>query len=80
MRTEKAFGSGNVELGTIELLEKLKARDRASTIREFARTKGIDLSGQKVTMNVHEREGNPVQKQVTIAELWVLDVPLYISA
>jgi hypothetical protein len=63
------FGDGNVELGTIEILEKLKARDRASTIREFARTKGIDLSGQKVTMNVHDREGNPVQKQVTIAEL-----------
>jgi len=63
------FGSGNVEHGTIELLEKLKARDRASAIREFARAKGIDLSGQKVTMNVHDREGNPVQKQVTIAEL-----------
>lgn len=63
------FGNGNVEQGTIELLQKLKAGDRASTIREFARTKGIDLSGQKVTMNVHDRDGNPVQKQVTIAEL-----------
>ena len=63
------FGSGNAEQGTIEILEKLKARDRASMIREIARTKGIDLSSQKVTMNVHDREGNPVQKQVTIAEL-----------
>src|SRR4030095_1116509 len=63
------FGSGNVEQGTIELLEKLKARDRASTIREFARTKGIVRSGQTVTLNAHDREGNPVQKQVTIAEL-----------
>ncbi len=63
------FGGGNVEQGTIELLEKLKARGRASTIREFARTKGIDVSGQKVTMNVHDRDGNPVQKQVTLAEL-----------
>ena len=63
------FGSGNTEHGTVEILEKLKARDRARMLREVARTKGIDLATQKVTMNVHDREGKPVQRQVTMAEL-----------
>ena len=49
------FGEGNPQQGTIEILEKLKSRDRASAIREIARTKGIDLSNQKITLNVHDR-------------------------
>jgi hypothetical protein len=65
----KHFGDGNSGQGTIEILEKLKARDRAKMIREVARQKGLDISHQKVTLNVHDREGNPMQKQVTVAEL-----------
>jgi hypothetical protein len=63
------FGDGNPQQGTIEILEKLKSRDRAKAIRDIARSKGIDLSNQKITLNVHDRDGNPIQKQVTVAEL-----------
>lgn len=69
------FGSGDVLRGTREILLLLRARGRAGAAEELALLHGNDPDTTKITVT-ENYGGNPVQRQVTLAELRASAAPL----
>ena len=61
---KKHFGGGDAVQGTIDILSKLKARDRGNMIAELAKRDGKPVEEMSVTV-VLRRDGKEEQQQVT---------------
>jgi hypothetical protein len=70
------FGNGNCFAGSADILERLKSRDRGAVLVQLATQKGEDAAGLRITLRVPDRNGNPVQKEVSLAELQAEAKPL----
>lgn len=63
------FGQGDAARGATEILEALKSQNRAAAFRAMAQKAGKDPATTLMTLRVHDQDGNPVEKQTTLAEL-----------
>jgi hypothetical protein len=66
---KRQLGQNDCREGATRLLELLKSRNRAAMLRQMAQKSGQDPQQLKVTLNVPDREGKPIRKEVTLAEL-----------
>src|SRR5262245_57091359 len=66
---KRHFGEGDAARGATEILEALKSQNRAAAFRAMAEKAGKDPSTTLMTLRVHDKDGNPVEKKTTVAEL-----------
>jgi hypothetical protein len=66
---KRYFGQGDCAQGTLSILEALKSRNRAKALRQMIEKAGKDPATTVVTLHVHDQDGNPVEKQATLADL-----------
>jgi hypothetical protein len=73
---KRHFGKGDCGQGSDEILARLKSQSRAAALRRLAQAKGKDPSQITVEVQAPDREGKPVSKEVTLAELEAEAKPL----
>lgn len=66
---KRHFGNGDCTEGAVDILERLKSKNRGAMLVELATQGGQNPSEIKVTLNVPDRDGNPIEKKVSLAEL-----------
>lgn len=66
---KRHFGGGDCAKGTLDILERLKSRNRASAFRQLTGNKGTNQVNHSLTLMVSVHGPNPTQKKVTLAEL-----------
>jgi len=66
---KRHFGNGDCSKGAVEILEGLKSKNRAAAFRQMAEKTGRDPTSATVTLYVHDRDGKPIEKKATLAEL-----------
>lgn len=70
------FGGGDASRGTLDILDRLKARNRAESVREFARQQGLTNVSPTVTVQTQDAQGNLVEKQISVVEMEAEAMPL----
>ncbi len=68
-KVKNTFGKGNFMEGTLEILDKLKAYDRAKALRKVAEREGRDPVSVKIIVSTIDENGNQVEKEVSIVEM-----------
>lgn len=66
---KRHFGNGDYAAGGADILERVKSRSRAVHVRQFAVENGLNPAETKVKLNYPDAHRNPVEKEVTVAEL-----------
>ncbi len=66
---KRHFGDGDPEVGTMGLLDMLKARDRARVFREAAAQQGDDAGDSTMTIITVLPDGQSVEQVVSVADL-----------
>jgi len=66
---KKHFGSGDCAKGALNILDRLKSKNRAAALRQLTDGKGVNEAVVTIRLMIHDREGNPIQREVTLAEL-----------
>jgi hypothetical protein len=66
---KRHFGGGDAVRGQLEILERLKSRNRAQAVREMIRQKGLPDTNPTISVQTLDPQGNTVQKKISVAEL-----------
>lgn len=66
---KRHFGNGDAARGHLDILERLKARNRAAAFREFATQKGLPEVEPVMTVQTVNEHGLAAQKQISVVEL-----------
>jgi hypothetical protein len=66
---KRYFGQGDCGQGTLSILEALKSKNRAAALRQMVEQAGKDPATAVVKLHVHDQDGNPIEKQATLADL-----------
>ena len=66
---KRHFGQGDCARGTLAILEALKSRNRAAALRQMIEKSGKDPATAVVRLQVHDQDGNPIEKETTLADL-----------
>ena len=70
------FGAGDCASGALDILERIKSKNRGDMIAQIVAKNGQDPATVKITVNGYDRDKRPIKKEVTLAELAAEAQPL----
>jgi len=66
---KRHFGEGDYAAGAADILARVKSRNRAVKIREYAVENGLDPSKTKIKIREPDAQRNQIEREVTVVEL-----------